>query len=54
MSEQPAPTRTGLGSVQIRARLNRLNFTRQQGILGPAEIIALASSVLILVLVIVS
>ena len=54
MSEQPAPTRSGLSSVQIRARLNRLNFTRQQGILGPAEIIALASSVLILVLVIVS
>lgn len=54
MSEQPAPTRSGLSSVQIRARLNRLNFARQQGILGPAEIIGLAGSVLILVLVIVS
>ena len=54
MSEQPSPTRSGLRSVQIRAQLNRLNFTRQQGILGPAEIIGLAGSVLILVLVIIS
>jgi Tfp pilus assembly protein PilO len=54
MSEQPAPTRSSLRGDQIRARLNRLNFTREHGILGPAEIIGLAGSVLILVLVIVS
>lgn len=54
MSEQPAPTRGGVSRDQIRARLNRLRFSRQPGILGPAEIIGLAGSVLILVLVIVS
>lgn len=54
MSEQPAPTRGGVSRDQIRARLNRLRFSRQQGILGPAELIGLAGSILILVLVIVS
>jgi hypothetical protein len=54
MSEQPAATRGGISRDQIRARFNRLRFSRQPGILGPAEIIGLAGSVLILVLVMVS
>ena len=53
MSERPAPTR-GIKRDQIRARLNRLTLSRQPGILGPAELIGLAGSVVILVLVIVS
>ena len=54
MSEQHAPIRGGVSRDQIRARLNRLRSSRHQGILGPAELIGLAGSVLILVLVIVS
>lgn len=54
MSEQPAPTRGGVSRDQIRASLNRLRISRQQGILGPAELIGLGGSVLILVLVTVS
>jgi Tfp pilus assembly protein PilO len=52
MSEQPAPTRLAVNRDRIRARLHSLNFSRQQRILGPAELIALACSFLILVLVI--
>jgi Tfp pilus assembly protein PilO len=54
MSEQPAPNRSGIGRDQIRARLKRFRFARQQGILGPAELIGLAGGVFVLVLVIVS
>ena len=53
MNEQPAPAR-GIKRNQIRARINRLTQSRQPGILRPAELIGLAGSVLILVLVIVS
>jgi Tfp pilus assembly protein PilO len=54
MSEQPAPPRRTGGREMIRTRLETLNVSRQNGILGPAELIALAGSGLILVLVIVS
>lgn len=54
MSEQPVATPGVVNRDRIRARLNRLRFTRPQGILGPAELIGLGGSVLILVLVIVS
>jgi Tfp pilus assembly protein PilO len=54
MSEQtPLPRRTGSRNP-IRARLQRFNFSREQRILGPAEIIGLAGSLIILLLVIVS
>ncbi len=53
MSEQPAPIRGAGSRNRIRARLNRVSFSHQQGVLGPAELIGLAGSVLILVLVIV-
>lgn len=54
MSEQPAPNRGGVSRDQIRARFSRFRFSRQQGILGPAELIGLAGSVLVLVVMIVS
>lgn len=54
MSEQPVPPRRTGGREMIRTRLETLNVSRQNGILGPAELIALAGSGLILVLVIVS
>lgn len=54
MSEQPGPTRRTGNRNLIRTRLEALNISRQQGILGPVEIIALAGSGLILVLVVVS
>lgn len=53
MNEQPTPTPRGVSRDLIRARLRGFKFSRQQGILGPAEVIALAGSLLILVLVIV-
>lgn len=54
MSEQPATTRRTPNRKPIRTRLEALNISRQQGILGPAELIALAGSGLLLVLVVVS
>lgn len=51
MSEQPAATH--VNRDLIRARLNRFTLTRQQGILGPAELIGLAGGAFMLVLVIV-
>jgi Tfp pilus assembly protein PilO len=54
MSEQPSPRGRLFNRDMRRALIHRLNFGRQPGILGPAEIIGLAGSVLILVLVIVS
>ena len=54
MSEQIPPTRRALNSDRIRAGLNELNFARDQQMFGPAEIIALGGSLLILVLVVVS
>jgi Tfp pilus assembly protein PilO len=53
MIEQPSPRGRMFNRDLIRARLHRLTFGRQPGILGPAELIGLAGSVLILVLVIV-
>lgn len=54
MSEPtPSPRRAAKGD-QIRARLQRLSIARDQRVLGPAEIIALAGSFLILLLVVVS
>jgi Tfp pilus assembly protein PilO len=53
MSDQtPAPRRAG--SLDLGGRLQRFNSSREQRILGPAEIIALAGSLVILLLVIVS
>jgi Tfp pilus assembly protein PilO len=53
MSEQ-SPGRRHMGRNLIKARLDSLNVSRaQQGVVGPAEIIGLAGSLLILVLVIV-
>ena len=54
MSEQPAPNRGGVSRDQIRARFHRFTSSRQQGILGPAELVGLAGSVLVLVVMIVS
>ena len=54
MSELPSPSRRNAKLNSIRTRLDTLNSSRQDGILGPAEIIALAGSGLILVLVVVS
>lgn len=54
MSEQPAPTRGTISRDLMRARFQRLKSSRQSGVLGPAEIIGLGGSLLILVLVIIS
>jgi Tfp pilus assembly protein PilO len=54
MNEQTPPNRGGINRDRIRARLGSLNFAREQRVLGPAEVIALAGSLLILVLVVVS
>jgi len=54
MSEQPASTRRGVSGHAIRTRLTRLNISQRRQVLGPAEIIGLAGSCLILVLVIVA
>jgi Tfp pilus assembly protein PilO len=54
MSEQTPTTRRASKRDQIRARLQNFNSSRGQRVLGPAEIIGLAGSVLILLLVIVS
>lgn len=54
MSEQtPAPPRVATRD-RVRARLNTFNSARGQRVLGPAEVIALAGSAVILLLVIVS
>ena len=53
MSEQTPPTRRDAGRDRMRTRLGQLGF-REHRILGPAEIIGLAGSVLILLLVVVS
>ena len=52
MSEQ-TPTHRASQRDRIRARFNNLS-PREQRVLGPAEIIGLAGSVLILLLVVVS
>lgn len=52
MSQQ-APTST-TPKREFRARFNNLRVSRQSGVVGPAEIIGLAGSLLILVLVVVA
>lgn len=54
MSEQTPPNRRAVNRDRIRARLGNLKLAREQQILGPAEIIGLAGSLLILLLVVVS
>lgn len=54
MSEQTPSTPRAGKRDQIRARLQTFNSSRGQRVLGPAEIIGLAGSVLIFLLVIVS
>ena len=53
MSEQTPVTRRAASRDRMRARLGKLGF-RENRILGPAEIVGLAGSVLILLLVVVS
>jgi Tfp pilus assembly protein PilO len=53
MNEQSAPTRRQVNRDLILSRLNSLKSSRQDRILGPAEILGLAGSVLILIMVIV-
>ena len=52
MSKQPSPTRPAVN--RIRSGFETLNISRQREILGPAELIALAGSGLLVLLVIVS
>jgi len=54
MSEQTPTTRRAAKRDGIRVRLQNFNSSHGQRVLGPAEIIGLAGSVLILLLVIVS
>jgi Tfp pilus assembly protein PilO len=54
MSEQTPPTRGAVNRDRIRAGLNNLNFAREQRVFGSAEVIGLAGSLLILLLVVVS
>jgi Tfp pilus assembly protein PilO len=54
MNEEVPPTRRTAHRVRIRARRQNLSFVREQRIIGPAEIIGLAGSVLVLLLVVMS
>jgi Tfp pilus assembly protein PilO len=54
VKEQPGTNRGGISREQLRARFTRFKFSRQHGVLGPAEIIGLVGSTLVLVLMIVS
>ena len=54
MSEQAPPTRRGVNRERIRESLRTISFARERRVIGPAEIVALAGSLLILVLVVVS
>jgi Tfp pilus assembly protein PilO len=53
MSEQPPVNRTRAGRNLVRTRLQSINFSRRSGVVGPAELIGLAGSLVILTLVIV-
>lgn len=53
-NETPKPTRRAGKRDLVRARLQKFSFSREQRMLGPAEIVALGGSVLILMLVVVS
>ena len=54
MSELTPSTRRSGSRERLRAQLQNLNLAREQRILGPAEIIGLGGSLLILVLVVIS
>lgn len=54
MSEQTPPARRTANRDRLRAGFQKLNFSREQRIFGPAEVIGLAGSLFILVLVVVS
>ena len=54
MNEEPSPSRLSINRERVRAKFNNLGFVREQRMFGPAEIIALAGSLFILMLVIVS
>lgn len=54
MSEQPTPAGRSANRGRLRARLQNLSFSRERRVLGPAELIGLAGSALILLLVVVS
>lgn len=54
MSEQSPSARRSSTSERVRARLQGFNRSREQRMVGPAEIIALLGSALILLLVVVS
>ena len=54
MSEQPSPGRFNASRDRVRARISNLSFVREQRMFGPAEIVAVAGSLLILLLVVVS
>jgi Tfp pilus assembly protein PilO len=53
MNEQPVPSSRRANTNAIRARVQKLSVSSQGGILGPAEIISLAGSFFVLVLVVV-
>jgi Tfp pilus assembly protein PilO len=53
MSEQPPASRTNAGRNLLRTRLEGLNISRRSGVVGPAELIGLVGSLVILTLVIV-
>jgi Tfp pilus assembly protein PilO len=54
MSEQPAPDQRISNRTRIRTQLKSFSSSRQHGVIGPAELVALAGSFLILLLVIVA
>lgn len=54
MSEQTPSTRRAFNTDRIRVELKKLNFASNQRMIGPAEVVGLAGSLLILVLVVVS
>ena len=54
MSEQPSPAQRPASRERITARLQSLNFTREQRVVGPAEVVGLAGSALIFLLVVIS
>lgn len=54
MSEQTPPRRLAVNRDRMRAKINSLGFVRERRVFGPAEVIGLAGSLFILLLVIVS
>lgn len=54
MNEEPSPSRLSISRDRVRASFNNLGFVSEQRMFGPAEIVAVAGSLLILLLVVVS